>query len=294
MRRSVGAVVTLICLTGAGDRAAAAPLGVGLYAPDIPFGSPAERLSFVKGIAHHLSNALSTPVEGKAYKLPGDFEKDVRARKIHFAVVGAIYASSRPFTVVARAQLKSGATSTWSLMAGGKTTLAALEGKRLQLPWQGNRTLDLLQNGVLGGTVEISKYFKVARAPDMASAVAAVRFRRADAVLAPTDTPGLVPVVGGIAVPGPAFVVADSQRPAAQVAAATRAIVSYGAAMATIQGWRASGAGPYNALASTSAKKVFPMVLAPAPASVLRVADLVEIGQVKPEPPKLEDLYWIP
>jgi hypothetical protein len=267
-------------------------LGVGLYVPEIPFSNPAQRFSLVRGIAQHLSSALGVPVEGRAYKSAGDFERDLRSKKIQFAVVGAFYAATRRVQVVAKAQLKGG--STWSLMAKSKVPLSSLKGKVLQVPSMGPITLKFVENGLLDGVVTLKDHFKVVRAPDVNSAIAAVRFGRAQAVVAPTDTPGLVPLVGGIRVPPPAFAIVDRKLDKQLAAKATRAILSYGAAIASFQGWRCAGAGIYGAISGAAAKKVKRMVLSAARVVRLRTRDIIEVKQLQSELPRLEGLFWVP
>lgn len=267
-------------------------LGVGLYVPEIPFSNPAQRFSLVRGIAQHLSSALGVPVEGRAYKSSGDFERDLRTKKIQFAVVGAFYAATRRVRVVAKAQLKGGAT--WSVMAKSKVPISALKGKVLQVPSMGPITLRFVENGLLDGVVKLKSHFKIGRAPDVNSAIAAVRFGRAQAVVAPTDTKGLVPLVGGIRVPPPAFAIVDKKLDKKLAAKATGAILRYGASIASFQGWRGAGAGIYGAISGAAAKKVKRMILSAARVVRLRDRDIIEVKRLQSELPRLEELFWVP
>jgi len=267
-------------------------LRVGLYVPEIPFSNPAQRFGLVRGIAQHLSSALGVPVEGRAYKSAGDFERDLRTKKIHFAVVGAFYSATRRMRVVAKAQLKGGAT--WSIMAKSKVPISALKGKVLQVPSMGPITLKFVENGLLDGVVKLKAHFKIGRAPDVNSAIAAARFGRAQAVVAPVDTKGLVPLVGGIRVPPPAFAIVDKKLDKQLAAKATGAILRYGAAVASFQGWRSSGGGIYGAISGAAAKKVKRMILSAARVVRLRNRDIIEVKRLQAELPRLEELFWVP
>lgn len=264
-------------------------LGVGLFVPEIPFSNPAQRYSLVRGLAQHLSSQLGIPVEGRAYKSAGDFERDVRGKKIQFAVIGAFYMATKRARVLATAQVKRGRV--WSIMAKTKK-LADLKGKVLQLPSMGPITVKFVENGLLDSSVAVKKHFKIGRSPDLNSAIQAVKFGRAQAVLAPVDTPGLVKVVGGLAVPAPAFAVVGKGLPKDLVAKTARAVMSYGASVATLQGWR--GPSGYGAIAAAARKKVKRMVLAGFRVVRLQNKDLIEIKKLRSELPRLEDLYWVP
>lgn len=282
----------LVLLLAAPAAAQPKKLGVGLYVPEIPFTNPAQRFGLVRGIAQHLSSALGVTVEGRAYKSAGDFERDLRTKKIHFAVVGAFYAATKPLRVVAKAQLKGGAA--WSIMAKGKVPISALKGKVLQVPSMGPITLRFVEHGLLDSTVDVKKHFKIGRAPDVNSAISAVRFGRAQAVVAPVDTPGLTKLVGALRVPPPGFAIVDRKLDPALAAKAKAAILAYGAAVASFQGWRPAGAGIYGAIAAAAKKKVKRMVLSSARVVRLQNKDLIEVKKLQSELPRLEELFWVP
>lgn len=267
-------------------------LVVGLYAPEVPFSNPAQRYSLVRGMAQHLTSALGVPVTGKAYKAAGDLNADLRGKKVQFAVLGAIYAATAKARVVAQAQLRSG--TRWSVMAKSKVPIASLKGKVLQVPSMGPLTNRWVENGLLGSNVTLKQHFTVVFAPDVTSAISAVNFGRAAAVVAPIDTKGLVPIVGALALPPPAFAIVDTRLDRNLAAKATQAILSYGAAIATFQGWRAGGAGAYGAVAGAAQKKVHRMVLAAAARGQLREQDLIQTKKLQPRLPRLEELFWVP
>ena len=96
IRRAAFIAALVLAAAGtAGEARAQAPLGVGLYTPEVPFEGPAKRYEMVRALAKHLSAVLGRPVEGKAFKSAGDLRRQIKARKIHFAVLGAVYLASQ-------------------------------------------------------------------------------------------------------------------------------------------------------------------------------------------------------
>jgi len=289
-RASFVVAFAALTLTALGSGARAEKLGVGLFAPELSFANPGERYSLVSRLAQHLASSLGVEVEGRAYKTAGDMERDVKAKRIHFAVLGAVYLASRKVPVVAQARVTS---TRWTLMAKEKTTLAALAGKVLQIPRLGPLATRFVENGLLGGNVVLAKHFKVALTPDLYSAVATVRLGRAAAVFAPSSTKGLVPVIAGISMPPPGFAVVGKVDAGVR-AKATQAVLGFGAAMGGIQGWQRGSARAYAAIAGASQKKVNNMMLSAAKVERLRDDELINLEQLRPELPTMENLFWLP
>jgi len=269
-------------------------LGVGLFAPEIPFSGPAERYRLVQGIAQHLSNGLGVPFEGRAYKTAHDFARDVQRGTIHFAVLGGLYvATDRQSRILAIGQLAR--NDPWTIMAGKLKTIEELKGKVLQIPGLGPITVRFVENGLLAGSVDVKKTFLIKMAPDLRSAQTAVRLGRADAALAPVSSPGLTKVVDGLRIPPPAFVGLDKQLPQATVDKVTRLMLSYGVAIAGIQGWKRGDRVPYHRLVALSAKKTYRMMLAPVGIVHLEDQQLINIKALRPSLPTLEGkLFWVP
>jgi hypothetical protein len=266
-------------------------LGVGLFAPELSFASPTDRHNLVRLLAQHLESALGVKVVGRAYKAAADLERDVRTKRIHFAVLGAVYLASRRAHVVARAK---NATTTWSILTSKKTTLAELKGKVLQIPRLGALAPRFVENGLLGGNLILNKHFKVAQTPDLYSSVSTVRLGRAAAVFAPVNTKGLVATIPGVRVPPPGFAILDRRLDANIKAKATQALLRFGAAIGGIHGWRPSGFKPYAAIAGASQKRVNNMILSAVKVERLRDEELINLSQLRPTLPDMEDLFWIP
>ena len=154
--------------------------------------------------------------------------------------------------------------------------------------------LGLVQHGLLDGNLKITSFFKVARSPDLTSAVTAVRLGQAQAVLAPVNTPGLVPVVGTLNIPPPAFVVVSPLK-ADVVARARQGILSFTVGGADLQGWAAGGARAYGALAARSRRRMRKMALHPTAPARIHIGELVDTRALQGELPPLEDdLFWAP
>lgn len=266
-------------------------LGVGLFAPEVPSPGPAQRFAFVRQVAQHLSSALGVPVTGKAYNHARDFERDVKGRKIQFAIVGAVYMASKKARILATARTSGGGT--WAIMGKTKAPLASMKGKSLQLPNLGPITQSLLQHGLLAG-LDAKQLFSIRIAPDINSAVTAVRVGAADAVFAPTTTKGLVKLSRPINVPPPAFVALDRRLSAANVSKATQAIVSFGASFTTIVGWQSAKPQSYRSLAAKSKKRILKMSLASSRAERLRLDKLFGPDKISFRIPELEEMYAIP
>ena len=133
--------------------------------------------------------------------------------KIELALVGGVYAASSPYRRIVQGRFGTARARIWSVMARKKVRLSELKGKTLLLPDLGPLTTRFVENGLLGGEITLSKWFKIIRAPDVSAAVAGIRLGKADAVLAPVGTAGLHPVIGGLTVAPPAVVVATGRAP---------------------------------------------------------------------------------
>lgn len=290
MRRSTALVLVIVGL--APPAAAQAKLGIGLYLPDVP-ASAAERFAYIKRLAQHLSASTGLQLEGQVYRSTAELERAVKAQKIKLALVGGLFAAGRPYQRLAQARVRSAGDRTWSIMAPGKVALSALRGKTLLVPRLGPRTVKIVENGVLGGELELSKFFKISQAPDLSAALAAVKLGKAAAVVAPVSSPGLSPVIGGLPLPPPALIAARDAG-ADLVAKVGKAVLSYGAALGPVHGWERASDKPYRAALRFSQPRVHPMVMAEVAAGRVPARDVVAIERIKPALRDHEDLFWVP
>lgn len=270
-------------------------VGIGLYAPEIRFTRPAERYALIRGVAQHLSKAISREVVGRAYKAAGDFRRDIRAGKLQLAIVGGGYAAKNAgLKLLARARMRSRGDTTWSILARRKLGIAELKGKVLQVPRLGLSGQKLVQNAVLAGAVKVARHFKLRYSPDLNSAIAAVKLGKAAAVVGPVSTAGLTPVIDGIQVPPPVLVVVASGLSSELVSKARASMLSYGGVVASIVGWQPARPGPYRALAAAARGRTYELKLVPAPAASVSMDKLVDRRGLEPRLPPMEDIFWIP
>jgi hypothetical protein len=293
--RIVG-IVLLAALAGlwSGRASADRQLGVGLCVPEIPFASARARHRAAKRVAQHLSRSLRRPVEGFAYLKPEDLRRDVRAGRLHFAVVGALFAATVPDNqILAQGRLSKNTAGVWSILCRDQRTLQQLRGKRLQIPRMGPGTLAFVQDGVAGGAVNVKGHFKVQWSPNLLSAQAAVRLGHADAVVAPLSTTGLVSVLQGYPLPPPAFVLVDRQVPTKTVELARGALQSLKVGVSAVQSWHKPEAGAYRKLAAFTGRQQLRMVLVPVVGTPLDVDDLLRREVLLPGMPALDEPFGV-
>jgi hypothetical protein len=295
MSRTIG-IVLLASLAGlwSGRALADRRLGVGLCLPEMRFAGAQARHRAARRMARLLSRALRRPVEGFAYLKPEDLRRDIRAGALHFAVVGALFAATVPEDqILAQGRLETSGAGVWSILCRSKRELKELKGKRLQIPGMGSGTLAFIQDGVLGGKVDLRAYFRVQWAPDLLSAEKAVLLDHADAVVAPLTAPGLVPVVRGYFVPPPAFVLVDRQVPAEMVEKTRKALLASRVGIGAVRGWQRPEADAYRKLAPFSGRQDISMVLAPVTGLPLNVGDLVKDEVLRPAMPELDEPFEV-
>lgn len=274
----------------------AAPLTVGLYAPEVAFVSSAARFAYVNALAGHLGRALGRPAVGRAYKQAGDFDRDWRAGRVHVAVVGSVKLASglRGAQVIASVVPRRAGVGDWTIMSG-TADLARLKGAVLQVPMMGSLTPAFLRYVLFADQLDPRDYFKLRLSPDLASAVAAVRLGRAAAALAPVATPGLRPVIGPVELPPPLLAVLDSGLPSAEVGALRQAALSFATPLsADYGGFHATGTEAYRALGAAARRRERSLVLLPVPAARLSVEALVDGRRLACELEPLSEALWVP
>jgi len=273
-------------------------LAVGLCVPEIPFTGALARHRAAKRVAQHLSRALRRPVEGLAYLNPEDLLRAVHAGTLQFAVVGALFAASVPDEqILAQGRVDSEAASVWSVLCRDRRDLRDLQsckGKRLQIPKMGPETLKLVQEGILGGKLDVKKHFKVQWSPNLLSAEMAVVLGQADAVVAPLSAPGLVPLVRGYALPPPAFVLVNRQLPRKTVEVARGAILSLTAPIGSVGGWEPPDVAAYHKLTAFATKQGLKMSLVPVNDLPLDLGDLLQQDVLLPAMPELDEPLGVP
>jgi hypothetical protein len=293
VRATIALAATLLLAAGAAH--AQQQLGVGFYTPELPI-DPYQRFGYAQGLAQHLSKALGVPVSGFAYKTAGDLRRDLAAKKIQLAVLGGFYLASHPQAKhLASSVLSTRRQLSWTLMAKRVAPLLSLKGRTLQLPSLGPLVHGLVQNGLLGGNLEIRTHFRIVESPDLTSAVEAVRLDQAQAVFAPVDAKGLRPLIPPtVQVAAPAFVQLDANLDAALVKKAAAAVLGFKAAAGALAGWSAAGAGDYGRFAALARRKLPRMEMVAMPGDRLQHGDIVDARVVRYELPGFDEHFQVP
>jgi hypothetical protein len=280
-------------------RAADKPLTIAIYAPNAPFDSGADRFAFVNRLAQQVTSAAGVPANGKAFARAADLETAIRNKQVDFAVIDGVYLAERgvPWSVLATATSSGDIAPKWALFSGTVTRVDELQGKKLSMANTGGRDADFASNALFDGEVQIGKFFSVkAGAPDIASAVAAVSLKKADAVFAPESQGKGLKKLFDVRdrVPNAAFCEIGAGLAPDLVSKVKAAVLGHGAAGPGLDGWKPSSGEPYRSLAARMGSRVRrPVMVEP---EVVRIEDQ---DVLVPPPleaglPDLKALYWQP
>jgi ABC-type amino acid transport substrate-binding protein len=293
-------LAALALFTVASDaRAADKPLTIAIYAPNAPFQSGADRFSFVNRLAAQVTSVAGVPAVGQAFARSSDLEAAIRNKKVDFAVIDGVYLAERnvPYAVLATATSGGDTAPRWALFAGTATRVDELQGKRLSIASSGPRDSEFASNALFDGEVQVGRFFAGQnKAPDIAAAVAAVSLHKADAVFAPESQGSGLKKVFDVRdrVPNPAFCEVASGLAPDLVNKVKAAVLAHGAAASGLDGWKASSAEPYRALAGRMGARVRrPVMVEP---EVVRIEDqdVLVPPSLEPGMPDLKALYWQP
>lgn len=268
--------------------------GVGLYVPESALDAY-KKYNMVQALAAAMSKTMGVKVKPYAYNRAGVMKRDIKTKKIQFAIVGGIYASTKragPILAIAKVPRRQ---RLWTLMSNRRASLAALRRKTLQLPTPNPILIGLVQNGLLAGNLTINKYFRIVRSPSLESGIAALRAGKAQLVFAPVASAGLVSVVRRtITVPPPAFMVLDPGLPQSTNQAATRALLSLKGDLPGLSGWIAGAGGGYAKLLAQTKKRRMRMLMIKPGTDRLKPGETVNKKGIGFELPELDELYRIP
>jgi hypothetical protein len=183
----------------------------------------------------------------------------------------------------------------WALFSSVGTDVKSLQGKRLSAAHAGPRDDDFIGNALFDGELQVKKFFSAkSEAPDLAAAVAAVTLKKADAVFAPeSEGKGLKNVFEAGRIPNPAFCDVGSGLDSATISKIKQAVLSHGV-QAALDGWKASDASPYRALASRMSGRTKRPVMAEPSVVKLEDLDVLVAPQLDPTQPDLRTQFWVP
>jgi hypothetical protein len=280
-------------------RAADKPITIAIYAPNAPFQSGADRFSFVNRLAQQVTSAAGVPAVGKAFTRSSDLELAIRNKQVEFAIIDGVYLAERgvPYPVLATATSGGDTAPRWALFSGSVDKIDQLQGKKLSIATSGPRDSDFASNALFDGELQVGKFFAGQnKAPDIAAAVAAVSLHKADAVFAPeSEGKGLKKLFDvRDRVPNAAFCEVGSALAPDLVAKVKAAVLAHGAAGPGLDGWKASSAEPYRALAGRMGARVRrPVMVEP---EVVRIEDqdVLVPPSLEAAMPDLKALYWQP
>jgi ABC-type amino acid transport substrate-binding protein len=254
MKRCALLALLLAGLSGMGTaHAAKDPLVLAFFAPTAPLQSAAARFAYVEKLAQQLQ-AAGVPVEGRAFARAADLDAALRRGQVDLAVLDAIYLAERGvnFPVLAVATVGADTSVRWGLYTSAQAaSMLDLQGQKLAWAQAGSREPAFLDNVLLDGELQVAQFFELRPpAPDVAAAVSEVVLRRADCVFAPepaTQGKGLRRVYDAGRVPNPALVQVRKDLPRELVALVQRTVVAT-ATLGGLDGWRPSGAEPFQKL----------------------------------------------
>ncbi|MCU1277770.1 MAG: hypothetical protein JWM53_1316 [bacterium] len=294
-------LLTLFALSLVATHAAAAdrPLTIAIYAPNAPFQSGADRFGFINRLAQQVTSVAGVPAVGKAFARAADLEAAIKNKQVDFAVIDGVYLAERgvPYAVLATATSGGDTAPRWALFSSTATKIEELQGKKLSIASSGPRDTEFASNALFDGEVQVGKFFAAQnKAPDIAAAVAAVSLKKADAVFAPeSEGKGLHKVFDvRDRVPNAAFCEVGSGLAPDLVNKVKAAVLGHGAAGPGLDGWKASGAEAYRALAGRMGARVRrPVMVEP---EVVRIEDqdVLVPPSLEPGLPELKSLYWQP
>jgi hypothetical protein len=299
MKRQGLLAALALCALASHAWAADKPITIAIYAPNAPFQSGAERFAFINRLAQQVTSAAGVPANGKAFARASDLENAIRNHQVDFAVIDGVYLAERgvPYPVLATATTAGDTSSRWALFSSAVTKIEDLQGKKLSMVSSGPRDVDFASNALFDGEVQVQKFFAArSTAPEIASAVAAVSLKKADAVFAPeSEGKGLHKLFEvRDRVPNAAFCEVGGNLAADVVGKIKTAVLGHGAAGPGLDGWRPASAEPYRALAARmGARTRRPVMVEP---EVVRIEDqdVLVPPSLEAGMPELKSLYWQP
>lgn len=197
---------------------------VGLYAPNVPFGSSASRITLIRKVAGALTTATGAAFRGQNFASAGPLKSWISSGKLGFAIIDAFFlADHAGFKPLASLRGPTGTAEPMSLfVARGYRSVADLKGKTIIMTGASKRAPNLYSNYLLEAEVNARKYFgRIKTAGSISSAMAAVKSGGADGVFAYQSAGrkgGLKEILRGKNVPWPVVVVTRDDVPADLVA----------------------------------------------------------------------------
>jgi hypothetical protein len=184
-----------------------APRVVGVYAPQVLFASALARTGFAQQIASQLASKTGLKIVGRGFATRGDFDQQVKAGRVHFAVIGAPLQARRGYPALAQGQSGGKSARAMVLATQGGKNISTLKGTTLAGVSKSDR--GLVMNYLLQGQVPPG-YFKFKPARDVQAALGLVKLGRAGGAFTfAGNTAGLDAAFISRPMPLPVFVQTD-------------------------------------------------------------------------------------
>lgn len=254
------------------------PLVVGVYAPQVLFASALARTGFAQQIAAQLSSKTGLNIVGRGFATRGDFDQQVKAGRVQFAVIGAPLQARRGYPALAQGQSGGKSSRPMVLATQGGKSIGTLKGTTLA--GVGKNERGLVMNYLLQGQVSPG-YFKFKPARDVQAALGLVKLGRAGGAFTYAgNTAGLAAAFISRPMPLPVFVQTDK---ALNAEAASKVRGAIGGV--TLQNGTVSGFGGVDqallgriraALSSAPSAVRTPPVLAPVRGALPPVPEFME------------------
>ena len=279
MSRQLPALALALALLTAAGPAGATALTLGVFLPEGPFATNAERSAWAQSLADALGRATggAHTFSPQLFARRADALAFVQARRVDLLVADGLFAADLSLEALAHA----GAAPAAALYAPAGTTVESLAGQPVALAETSTHDLAFYAQAALAGEVDPERYFAAPRrAKDTAAALGAVRAGAAPAAFAPADHPaaaGLARLAAGGQLPPVVVAVTSSARLDDPTRASLTAALLAGAG-AGLGGWRA---GPSDAFARARA------IATAAPRVLSAEPRLAERPDDRPVPPPL-------
>lgn len=218
-------------------------LVVGVYAPRLRFANSLARNRLAEQVAAGLTAGLGQPVKGRGFATRGEFESQVRAGAVHFAVVDAQSHVEHPkWSPLAQSTRGGKKAAPMVLVAsGGARGIADLSGKSLAEVPVGPKDAWFRVHFLLQGQVTAGYFGKGRKARDAQGALSLLKLGKADgAFVYQSDAEGGRAILTTRPVPLPVAVV-TAELDAGVVQRARAALTSLQLSGAPIDGFTSYG-----------------------------------------------------
>ena len=160
------------------------PLVVGVYAPHMYFSNSIQRSQYADQLANGLGRVTGLAFRGRGFSTQGEFDNQVTAGQLHFAVVDAQHQLERGYAPLAQGTANGRPTRPMVLVAGSGSSVADLAGKQLARVKLGRGDEGFIVNFLLQNQVDPDFFGKARTVRDVQGALSLVKLGKADGAFA--------------------------------------------------------------------------------------------------------------